>query len=76
MPILRTKGGIEFEVIGQFNMNGKVQCIVQLPNSVYYHSGDNLQLFKYIMLPMSEFVHDNGIENAEVVPKQEVSETA
>lgn len=55
MAEMKTKSGITVNVIGQAQIGGRHLLIIELPNAQYYHSGDNIQLFKHLVLPLSEF---------------------
>lgn len=60
---MKTKSDVEIEVVGQISLNGKNYFICNLPNPLYVKE---IILYKYILLPISDFNIDNGIEWADV----------
>lgn len=70
MALVKTKTGVEIDVVGNANLDSIPHLVCKIPNPLYYQSSI---LYKYIIIP-AHLVHaDNGVEWVEVIHDVQVS---
>jgi len=63
--IVKTKSGVELEVVSNATIDNTPHLICKLPHNLYYQSSI---LYKYIIIPAYEVSSDNGLAWCEVIP--------